>query len=147
MLCSFFSPTHEITYIAGYLLTTDDEHSVHHDQCYNVLNDNVPCLFGPLSSSRHVLPFVTLKDSDYPFSESLFKNKKMCKHVIGGLNTATKLYYNFCFSLAPVLKHRAFHVRHSHLPLSREEEEARVINCGTSFRNRFEALRRCFNLV
>ena len=63
------------------------------------------------------------------------------------LNAATKLYYNFCFSLAPVLKHRAFHVRHSHLPLSREEEEARVINCGTSFRNRFEALRRCFNLV
>ena len=28
----FFSPTHEITYIAGYLLTTDDEYSAHYDQ-------------------------------------------------------------------------------------------------------------------
>ena len=27
----FFSPTHEISYIAGYLLTTDDEYSMHHD--------------------------------------------------------------------------------------------------------------------
>ena len=25
----FFSPTHEITYITGYRLTTDDEYSVH----------------------------------------------------------------------------------------------------------------------
>jgi len=46
-----------------------------------------------------------------------------------------------------VLKHRAFHVRHNQLPLSREEEEARVINCGTTFRNRFEALRRRFDLI
>ena len=33
----FFSPTHEITYIAGYLLTTDDEYSVHHDHIWVVL--------------------------------------------------------------------------------------------------------------
>ena len=26
----FFSPTHKITYVAGYLLATDDEYSVHH---------------------------------------------------------------------------------------------------------------------
>ena len=51
------------------------------------------------------------------------------------------------FSHVTVLKHRAFHVRHSQLPLSREEEEARVINCGTTFRKRFEALRRHFDLV
>ena len=51
------------------------------------------------------------------------------------------------FSDVTVLKHRAFHVRHSQLPLSREEEEARVINCGTTFRKRFEALRRHFDLV
>ena len=51
------------------------------------------------------------------------------------------------FSHVTVLKHRAFYVRHTHLPLSREEEEARVINCGTTFRKRFEALRRHFDLV
>ena len=58
--------------------------------------------------------------------------------------------FNNCvpvFSHATVLKHRAFHVRHTQLPLSREEEEARVINCGTTFRKRFEALRRHFDLV
>ena len=37
---SFFSPTLEITYIAGYLLTMDDEYSVHHDQIWAVLNNN-----------------------------------------------------------------------------------------------------------
>ncbi|XP_078377169.1 E3 ubiquitin-protein ligase ubr3-like isoform X1 [Oculina patagonica] len=46
-----------------------------------------------------------------------------------------------------VLKHRALHVRHNQLPLSREEEEARVINCETTFRNRFEDLRRRFDLI
>ena len=30
-ILSFFSPTHKITYIAGYLLTADDENSVHHN--------------------------------------------------------------------------------------------------------------------
>ena len=33
----FVSPTHENTYIAGYLLTTDDEYSVHHDHIGVVL--------------------------------------------------------------------------------------------------------------
>ena len=33
----FFSPTHEITYIAGYLLSTDAEYSVHHDHIWAVL--------------------------------------------------------------------------------------------------------------
>lgn len=46
-----------------------------------------------------------------------------------------------------VLKHRAHHVRHTQLPLNREEEESRVINCETTFRNRFEDLRRCFDLI
>lgn len=46
-----------------------------------------------------------------------------------------------------MLKHRAHHVRHTQLPLNREEEESRVINCETTFRNRFEDLRRCFDLV
>ena len=32
----FLSPTHEITYIGGYLLTTDDEYSVHHDHIWQV---------------------------------------------------------------------------------------------------------------
>ena len=59
-------------------------------------------------------------------------------------------FFNNCvpvFSHVTVLKHRAFHLRHTQLPLSREEEEARVINCGTTFRKRFEALRRHFDLV
>ena len=30
----FFSSTHEITFIAGYLLTTVDEYSVHHDHIW-----------------------------------------------------------------------------------------------------------------
>ena len=30
----FFSPTHKIPYIAGYLLTTDDEYSVYHDHIW-----------------------------------------------------------------------------------------------------------------
>ncbi|KAJ7375333.1 hypothetical protein OS493_002084 [Desmophyllum pertusum] len=46
-----------------------------------------------------------------------------------------------------VLKHRALHLRHTQLPLSREEEEARVINCETTFKNRFEDLRRRFDLI
>ena len=33
----FFSLTPQITYIAGYLLTTDDEYSVHHDHIWAVL--------------------------------------------------------------------------------------------------------------
>ena len=37
LFCHFsVSPTYEITYIAGYLLTTDDV-----GQCYNVLNNNI----------------------------------------------------------------------------------------------------------
>ena len=42
IILPFFSPTHEITYIAGYLLTEDDEYSLHHElfgQCYNVENN------------------------------------------------------------------------------------------------------------
>ena len=41
LFCKIFSPTHEITDIAGYLLTTDDEYSVHmtiFGQRCNVLN-------------------------------------------------------------------------------------------------------------
>ena len=33
----FFSPTHEIAYIAGYLLTTEGKNSVHHDYIWAVL--------------------------------------------------------------------------------------------------------------
>ena len=33
----FFSPTHEMTYITGYLLTTDEEYSVHLDHIWAVL--------------------------------------------------------------------------------------------------------------
>ena len=33
----FFSPTREITYIAGYLLTTDDEYSLDHDHIWAML--------------------------------------------------------------------------------------------------------------
>ena len=61
-----------------------------------------------------------------------------------------KLAVKPCHSISSsvtVLKHRALHVRHNQLPLSREEEEARVINCETTFRNRFEDLRRRFDLV
>ena len=36
-ILSFFSPKHEITYIAGYLLTTNDEYSVHYDHIWAVL--------------------------------------------------------------------------------------------------------------
>ena len=60
-------------------------------------------------------------------------------------NQAKLLIVCSCFTT--VLKHRALHVRHNQLPLSREEEEARVINCETTFRNRFEDLRRRFDLV
>ena len=38
----FFSLTHEITYITGYLLTRENEYSVHHDHIwavYNMLNN------------------------------------------------------------------------------------------------------------
>ncbi|XP_068671556.1 E3 ubiquitin-protein ligase ubr3-like isoform X2 [Montipora foliosa] len=46
-----------------------------------------------------------------------------------------------------VLGHRALYVRHSHLLLRREEEEARVITCGMTFLNRFEALKSRFGLI
>ena len=36
----FFFLTHKITYIARYLLTMDDEYSVHHDHIWVVLRSN-----------------------------------------------------------------------------------------------------------
>ena len=41
-ILQFFSPTHKITCITGYLLTTDDKlkYSVHHDHNWAVLNNN-----------------------------------------------------------------------------------------------------------
>ena len=64
--------------------------------------------------------------------------------LVGELGHLLVVFLSFSTT---VLKHRALHVRHTQLPLSREEEEARVINCETTFRNRFEDLRRCFDLV
>ena len=73
-------------------------------------------------------------------------SSKVCPHVYLETTNQAKLLM-FCSFLTTVLKHRALHVRHNQLPLSREEEEARVINCETTFRNRFEDLRRRFDLV
>ncbi|XP_029192377.2 E3 ubiquitin-protein ligase ubr3-like [Acropora millepora] len=46
-----------------------------------------------------------------------------------------------------VLGHRAVHVRHTHHLLRREEEETRVITCGTDFLHRYEALKSRFGLI
>ena len=89
------------------------------------------------------------------YFKGLFANQKQTTPVVSSkvcppvcLEQLTKQSYFFFSSCSTtVLKHRALHVRHNQLPLSREEEEARVINCEATFRNRFEDLRRRFDLV